>query len=291
MSKLVISFKDTRELAMSVAKGIGAKYETINLQEFPDGELKMDLNTNPKGKEVVLISSMALEPNKKIIQTILAGGILKDYGAKKIILVATYFPYLRQDVHFYKYDSFSSRYIAKMFSLFDKVVTIDPHLHRIKDMKKWGKNFTHITANELVAKYMKNKFKKNFTVLGPDGESSQWNRPIAKVLGKEVIVLKKHRYNSKKIKVHQEGNKRVEENVILVDDIISTGKTLVGAIQLAKKEGGKNFFCIAIHGPLTKEAAELISKHAKLITSNTIPTKYSKIDVSSIIVDELKKTL
>lgn len=291
MSKLVISFSDSKDLAMAVAKGVRAKYETINLQEFPDGEAKMDLKTNPKGKEVILVSSMALEPNKKIIETILAGGILKDYGAKKIILVATYFPYLRQDVHFYNYDSFSSRYITKMFSLFNKVITIDPHLHRIKNMKKWANNMTHITANELVAEYIKNKFKKNFTVLGPDGESSQWDRPIAKVLGKEVIVLKKQRYSSRKIKVHQEGDQRVEENVILVDDIISTGKTLLGAIQLAKKEGGKKFFCIAIHGPLTKEASELISKHAKLITTNTINTKYSKIDVSPIIIKELKKIL
>lgn len=289
MSKLIISFSDTKELAGKVAKKINAKYETINLEKFPDGEIKMDLKTNPKGKTVVLVSSMALSPNEKIIETILAGGILKDYGAKKIILVATYFPYLRQDIHFYKYDSFSSKYITNMFSFFDKIITIDPHLHRIKDMKKWGKNFTHITANELVAEYIKKNFKKDFTVLGPDGESSQWDRPIAKVLKKSVIVLKKHRYSSKKIKVHQEGDQKVEKNVILVDDIISTGKTLAGAIQLAKKQGGKKFFCIAIHGPLTKEAAELISKHAKLITTNTIPTKYSKIDVTPIIVKELKK--
>jgi ribose-phosphate pyrophosphokinase len=291
MAKLVISFEDTRDLALGVARKIKAKYETINLKEFPDGELKMDLKNNPKGKEVVIVSSLALEPNKKIIQTILAGGIMKDYGAKKIVLVATYFPYLRQDVHFYKYDSFSSRYITKMFSLFDKVITIDPHLHRIKNMKKWASNFTHITANELVAEYIKKNFKKNFSVLGPDGESSQWDRPIAKVLGKEVMVLTKHRYNSRKIKVRGEGDQKVEENVILVDDIISTGKTLVGAIKLAKTRGGKKFFCIGIHGPLTDSAAKLVSKHAKLITSNTIPTKYSKIDVTPAIVAELKKIL
>lgn len=291
MSNLVFSFSDTKELAFSVAKKIKAKYETINLEKFPDGEVNMDIKTNPKGKTIILVSSMALSPNEKIIETILAGGILKDYGAKKIILVATYFPYLRQDIHFYKYDSFSSRYITKMFSLFDKIITIDPHLHRIKNMKKWGSNFTHITANELVANFIKEKFKKNFTVLGPDGESSQWDKPIAKILGKKVIVLKKHRYNSKKIKVHEEKNQKVEKNVILVDDIISTGKTLAGAINLAKKQGGKNFFCIAIHGPLTKEASKLISKKAKLITTNTISTKYSKVDVSPIIVKELKTIL
>lgn len=291
MSNLILSFSDTKDLAFSVAKKIKAKYETINLKKFPDGEVNMNIKTNPKGKTVILISSMAISPNEKIIETILAGGILKDFKAKKIILVATYFPYFRQDTHFYKYDSFSSRYISKMFSLFDKIITIDPHLHRIKNMKKWGNNFAHITANELVANYIKAKFKKNFTVLGPDGESSQWDKPIAKILGKQVIVLKKHRYNSKKIKVHEEKKQKIEENVVLVDDIISTGKTLVGAIDLAKKRGGKNFFCVAIHGPLTKEAAELIKKKAKLITTNTIPTKYSKIDVSQIIVEKLKKIL
>lgn len=295
MSNLVLSFKDTRELGLKIARGIKAEYETISLEKFPDGEFNISINKNPKNKTVIIISSMGNSPNQKMIQTILTGGIAKDFGAKKIILFATYFPYLRQDTHFFKYDSFSSRYITKLFEGFDKVITIDPHLHRIKNLKVLSSKLTHITINPLIAKYIKKRFKNKFTIIGPDEESAQWSRPIAKMLDKDVVVLKKHRYSSTKIKVREiEGfqgsnEEEFEKNVIIIDDIISTGRTISGALSLAKKEGAKKLFCIGIHGLLINNSIDLIKKHGELITSNTIPSKFSKIDVSPAVIKELKK--
>lgn len=290
-STLVLSFKETEDLGKKVARGLKSKYESIGDKKFPDEEFNMSIKNNPKGKTVIIISSMALNPNQDIIRTILAGGIAKDFGAKKVILVATYFPYMRQDTHFYNFDSFSSRYITKLFSVFDKVITIDPHLHRIKNLKILSDKLTHITVNTLVADYIKKRFKNKFTIVGPDGESYQWSKPIAKMLGKNVVVLKKQRFSSFKIKVHEEGHKKLEKNVILVDDIISTGRTLAGALALARREGAKKLHCIGIHGILSGNAADLIKKHADLVTTNTIPSKYSKIDVSPAIVNELKRVL
>ena len=291
MSNLVVSFEDTRPLALKVAKALRSEYSTISSGDFPDGELDLALDKDPKGKNVIIISSMAHEPNKKMIKTILAGGIAKDYGAKKLILIATYFPYIRQDTHFLRYDSFSFRYIAKLFSFFDKVVIVDPHLHRIKDLKKVASNFSHVTSDSLISDYIKKRFKDDFTLVGPDEESSQWVKPIAKTLHEKVVVLKKHRYSSTKIKQREDRTETFKNNVILVDDIISTGKTAAGALELARRHGAKKLFFIGIHGILAGNSAGLIKKYGELITTNTVPSRYSKIDVSPAIISGLRKLL
>ena len=203
--------------------------------------------------------------------------------------MATYFPYLRQDKHFLKYDSFSSKHIIKLFSSFDKIITIDPHLHRIKHMQDWVSKAESISAKELIADYIATRFKGEATIIGPDEESAQWNKPIAEQLDDKVVILKKTRFSSTHIKQKEQGNEKFKKNVIIIDDIISTGKTIAGALALAKKQGAKNLYCIGIHGLLVNGADKLITKHAELITTNTIPNHYSKIDVSPIIINALKR--
>jgi len=289
MSLLIATFPETREIGMRVAKALGAGHTGIFVNQFPDSEFHLALRKNPKNQTVVIISSIAHEPDKKLIETILAGGIARDYGAKKVILIATYMPYLRQDKHFEKYDSFSSKYIMALLSNFDKIIAVDPHLHRIKKMQKFSRKASSITTNGLIANYIKKRFKQDFTIVGPDEESAQWSQKIADLLGKKVVILHKTRISGKKIKQQELKSKDFANNVILIDDIISTGKTLVGALQMAKKQGAKKLVCIGIHGMLVNNADKLIRKHAELITTNTIPNKYAKIDISQAIIDAIKK--
>lgn len=289
MSLLIASFPETKQIGQRVARALKAEYTTIFVEDFPDSEFHLALRKNPKDKTVVILGSLGKKPDEKLIEAILAGGIARDYKAKRVILMATYFPYLRQDTHFFKYDSFSSKHIMELFTHFEKIITIDPHLHRIKQMHGFSHKAESISAKELIADYIRKRFKNDFTLLGPDGESEQWNKPIAKMLDKEVVVLNKTRFSSTHISVAGAKNTRFKKNVILVDDIISTGKTLAGALALAKKQGAQHLVCIGIHGLLVNHADTLISKHAELITTNTIPNKYAKIDVSPLIVKALKK--
>lgn len=288
MTLLIATFPETRAIAKKVAKALRADYTEIFVEDFPDSEFHIALKKNPKNRKVVIMNSLARDPDRKLIETVLAGGIARDYKAKEVILMATYFPYLRQDKHFLNYDSFSSEHIMRLFANFDKIITIDPHLHRIHHMKDWLTKAESISAKELIVDYIKKRFKNNFEILGPDGESVQWNKPIADKLGKEVVVLNKTRFSGTKIK-QQDFKDKLQTNVIMIDDIISTGKTLAGALTLAKKHGAKNLICIGIHGLLVGDAVKLITKHAELITTNTIINKYAKIDVSPIIIKALKR--
>ena len=288
MSLLIATFPETKHIAKAAAKALNAEYTEIFVEDFPDSEFHIMLKKNPRQKNVVIMSSIIKEVDSKLVETLLAGGIAEDYHAKKVILLATYFPYMRQDKHFIKYDSFSSKHVINLFSNFNKIIAIDPHLHRIKSMKELSYKAESFTVDGLIADYIKKRFKEDFTIIGPDEESIQWSKPIANLLGKEVVILKKIRFSSNKIK-QKEIKEKLNKNVIIIDDIISTGRTISGALALAKKHGAKNLYCIGIHGVLVKGADKLITKYAELITTNTIPNKYAKIDITPAVISALRK--
>jgi ribose-phosphate pyrophosphokinase len=284
---LIAAFPEVANIGKKVAKALKAEYTTIQVSDFPDSEFHLKLKKNPEHKKVVIINSMTANPDEKIIETILAGGIARDYGAVRVTLVATYLPYMRQDTHFEKYDSFSSKHVIRLFNEFDKIIAIDPHLHRIKSLKEISPRAESISVDSVVANFIKKKFKNDFEIIGPDSESAQWSAVIAKMLKKKVTILTKHRLGDKDIK--QDVVKLDSGvNYLIIDDIISTGKTIAGALAMAKKQGAKKLYCIGIHGVLAGNASKLITKHAQLITTNTIPNKHSKIDVSPVIIDALR---
>ena len=290
MALLIATFPETKRIAKKVAHALKAQYTEIFTEDFPDSEYHIELKKNPKNKIVVIFNSITKNPDEKLIETILAGVIAKDYKAKQVILMATYFPYLRQDKHFEKYDSLSSKHIINLLGNFDKIITIDPHLHRIHSLKQLSKKAESITTNQLVADYIKKRFKSDFTIIGPDIESTQWYAKVAKLLNKKVEILKKTRFSATKIK-QTKLKQKLSKNIIVIDDIISTGKTIAGVLKQARQHGAKNIYCVGIHALLTNNASKLITKHAELITTNTIPNPYAKIDVSPLIISCLKKLL
>ncbi|MDO8460322.1 MAG: ribose-phosphate diphosphokinase [Nanoarchaeota archaeon] len=287
MTLLISSFQESKKLAINVAKSLKAEYTEIISKKFPDNESKIEFSKNPSNKTVIILVSFAKDPNKKIIETILAAGIAKDYKANKVILVATYLPYMRQDNHFENYDGMSAKKILTTLSNnFDEIIVIDPHLHRIKHLSQIAPNASSITVNKLIEDYVSKKFS-NFKIVGPDEESQQWDKSIAKDLHQHATILKKTRFSSTHVKI---ASKNIHSpNILMIDDIISTGQTLLEAIKIVKKQGAKKVVCIGIHGVFANNSDNLIAKQAQLITTNTIPNKYAKIDVSPVIVDALRK--
>lgn len=287
---LIAAFPEVSEIGKKVARSLKAEYTEISAKDFPDSEYHLILKENPKNKTVIIINSLSKEPDRRIVETILTGGIAKDYQAKKIILVATYLPYMRQDTHFMNYDSFSSKHILEVFSDFDKIIAIDPHLHRIHNMHTLSPKAESITVDKIIAEYIKKNFKGDYEIIGPDEESAQWSARIANMLKKKVVILHKDRLGDAKIKQKKvKLDKKV--NYIIIDDIISTGKTLLGALEMAEKQGAKKLVCIGVHGLFANNCDKLLKKHAEIISTNTVITKYSKIDVSEAIIEKLKKTI
>lgn len=282
---IIFSFKDTDELAKKVAHQLKAEFSTLQQKNFPDGESYVRLEKSVAHKTVVLIASFAHEPNQKIIESLLVAGAAKDSGAKKVILLATYLPYMRQDKQFNSGETIAAQHIIRTLSKnFEEIFAIDPHLHRISNLQKIAKNAHNITTNEIVLNFIKKNFSEDFEIVGPDEESRKWGPKIARQLGIKSVVLKKTRLSSVKVKIK---SKPLGKNVLIVDDIISTGHTVFETIKIAKKQGAKKITILGIHAVFTKETGEKISRFGKLITTNTIQNNYSKIDVAPLIARTL----
>lgn len=286
MTLIISSFAQTQKLAQKVSKNLKSIYTKIITKEFPDEESYVKLRINPQGKNLAVFNSFARDQNDRLIESIFAAGIGRDYKAKKTILVAPYFPYLRQDTHFEKYDSLSIKHVKKIFDDFDEIIVVDPHLQRIPKIKKISYKMKRLSTTLLIADYIAKHFKPNHTIVGPDEESAQWADTVARHLGKRAIILKKHRFSWQRVKIE---DKYLGKNVIIIDDIIGTGHTILETIKIAKKHGAKKITVIGIHGVLIGNAAEKIKKHAQIITTNTIENPYAKINIYPLIAQELKK--
>ena len=265
------------------------KYSPLTIKHFPDGDTYLKFNTSLKGQKLIIIQSFQPNPEKSLYNVIFAAKTAKDLGVKKIILVAPYLAFMRQDKRFNQGEAITSKIMAKLLNnSIDKIITIDPHLHRYHSLHDIFKiPVMKLSANQLIADYIKNNIK-DAIVIGPDSESEQWASVIAKKVGISSTVMEKTRYSSRKVAVKMK--KTIDfknKNVVIVDDIISTGNTIIEAAK--KVKSAKSITAIAVHG-LFVEGITKLNKAGikKIITTNTIDNKAGKIDVKELLVNELK---
>lgn len=274
-----------------IAKKAKASHTDLVVDKFPDDELRVQFKANLKGKNVVLVQSFYSNVSDCIIECILAAETAAELGAKKIILAAPYFPYLRQDKRFRSGEAVSQEIIAELFDLyFDSIYIIDPHLHRKHSLKDiFHSKTVKLTANLLTSEYIK-KHIKNPIIMGPDEESFNWAKSVADSIGAESRILKKIRYSSYHVEVKL--NKYIElkdRNVVIVDDIISTGHTIVETAKLLRKMGAGKIYCACVHGIFAGGGLKkLKAAKVEVISANTVPNEKAKIDVSGLIAKSLR---
>jgi ribose-phosphate pyrophosphokinase len=289
MKKVVFGGTNSTDLARKVAKRIKAPYAALKITRFPDGELNLRLPMDVKGKEVVLIESMHPNPDLTMIEIIFAARTCKELGAKKVTVVAPYLAYMRQDKRFHPRECKSNTIMSALMTCADRILTIDPHLHRIKSLKEIFRiPAKRLSANDAIAKYIEKNIK-NEVIVGPDSESYQWAEAIAEKVHVHATVLRKKRYTARHVKiVVKKGTEFKGKNVVIVDDIISTGHTMIEPIKQIKKMGAKKIYCIGVHGLFVEGALKMLKKlGATVLTTNTIVNPTSKIDMSETIAKAL----
>jgi ribose-phosphate pyrophosphokinase len=238
----------------------------------------------------VIINSLLPKPNETLMEAVFAIHTAKDLGAKKVTFVAPYLAYMRQDKRFHSGECVSAHVMAKLLSAADHVIAIDPHLHRIKRLQDiFATKATSLTADPVFAEYLR-KTHPNAIIMGPDGESSQWAKTIADRIGLESVILSKKRYTATKIRtiIHAPPEHFKGRDVVIVDDIISTGNTMIEPIKQLKQFGVKRVSCICVHGVFALNALQRLRKlGASVISTNTIQNPVAKIDLAQLIASRL----
>ncbi len=232
---LVIGFPAYTTQAQQFASAAGFPYTTLRLHHFPDAESKLQL---PESLPDHVIFYCSLDrPNDKLIELILAAAGARDLGAQSVSLVAPYLCYMRQDKAFHAGEVISQKVIGKLLAdYYDTVLTVDAHLHRIHSLSDAipAQYAVNISATNPMAHFIQQHVENPY-LMGPDGESQQWVADIATHYQMDYAVALKQRYGDRKVKVSvPEGNYQ-GRNIVLLDDIASTGKTLIGAAKALQK--------------------------------------------------------
>jgi ribose-phosphate pyrophosphokinase len=241
---LILGFDDYLTPAQQLAKRLSLPFKRIALHRFPDGETKVTLPTSLP-KEVIICRTLN-RPNEKLVELIISAAAAKMQGVERLTLVAPYLCYMRQDIAFAPGEAISQKIVGKLLSeYFDGVITVDPHLHRIQHLSEAIPHTQAITlyATSAMAAFLKQHFTDP-VLIGPDEESVQWVKSIAKVHHWHYAIANKQRFGDNKVEVSFPANlsdnrslSLKNRDVIIVDDIASTGKTLEQtALQIRQQE-------------------------------------------------------
>jgi ribose-phosphate pyrophosphokinase len=279
-------------LANSLIKLLHAEPGEAIIRHFPDGETYVKVDSDVYEKEAIIVCSLH-QPDDKILPLYFLAKTLKEFRASPVTLISPYLAYMRQDKRFTNGECISSELFAKLLSSFvDKLITIDPHLHRRISLDEIYPIHTSVLhVSHLVSKWINENIHEP-VLIGPDSESEQWVSKVAADANAPYIILEKIRKGDRNVKVSvPQVEKYKESTPVLVDDIISTGNTMIETIGHLKKAGMKPPVCIGIHAVFAARAYDKLIKAGaeKVVTCNTIAHPSNAIYMDELLAQEICK--
>ena len=285
---IVFSLPGNEELAKVIALKLKAEVGKSIIRQFPDGESYIRIQSDMKDKSVLLVCTLD-RPDKKLLPLYFLSKTAKSLGAKHISLIAPYLAYMRQDKVFNQGEGITSQYFGQLISTFvDKLITIDPHLHRRTMLSEI---YNIPTKVEHAANHISNWIKKNVSnpvLVGPDIESAQWVSEVAKNANAPFIVLEKIRRGDNDVEVSIPNVEKFKNHTpVLVDDIISTARTMIETVEHLNAAAMKKSVCIGVHPIFAGDAYQnlLNAGVEKIISCNTIVHESNAIDISDLLID------
>lgn len=248
MSAAIFAFSETARQASELATQCGIPVKSVDVHRFPDGESLVRVHGT--ATTALLFRSLD-DPNSKLVELLLAASALRDGGARQVILIAPYLAYMRQDKAFHDGEAVSQRVIGQVLaSWFDGVVTVDPHLHRIASLGEaiHGIPALSVSAAPALVRAIAEELDPRTVLVGPDSESRRWVESIASPLGLDVLVGEKDRKGDREVALAIPGIDTVRGRpAMLIDDVISSGTTLLACARLLREAGATRVEAVATH--------------------------------------------
>jgi len=247
MKAAVYAFADEKIPGEALASELGIEDAAIALHRFPDGESLITIPA-PSAQIAVLYRSLH-HPNAKLFDLLLAASALRENGARRVILVAPYLAYMRQDTAFHPGEAVSQRVLGTLIAgAFDACITVDPHLHRTRSLGEMMPGIAAISLNAARTLSAALDAEADPLILGPDEESLQWVRKIAEPIGLNYAVGRKQRTGDRRVSIHFDAIECVRgRNVVLIDDVISSGTTLAVAAEQLRCAGATRVEALTTH--------------------------------------------
>jgi ribose-phosphate pyrophosphokinase len=292
---MVIGGSSSEDLASKVAEELHLRAGGLEVRRFPDGEKYLRVIDDVGGKNVAVIQSIHHTPDELVFEYLLLVDTLKDLGAKRVTAFIPYFAYARQDERFKPGEALSFKTVSKLMESVgtDEIYTIDMHQHRVLKSSEVFKIPSHnLSAMPLLADYAKKTGElKSPLVIGPDAEAEQWAKIAAERLGTDYDVFEKKRLGDANVELRPRKSSAKGRDVLVVDDIISTGGTIVEASRMLLSQGANKVVVACTHPILADGALEKIQKAgvASVFGTDTVPSPVSRVSVAPLIASEIRK--
>jgi ribose-phosphate pyrophosphokinase len=286
--RIIFGGSTCQSLAREVAGEAGCQLGQLTIKWFPDGERYLCVDTDVKGKDCIVIQSTSRPQDANVMELLQLLDTLKENGAAKVTTVVPYFGYGRQDKCFKRGENLTSKTIAKHIELnSDAFYSINIHKKHIIDFFKIPA--TELDAAPILGEYFKTHELEAPVVIGPDEGAERLAKRVADVIGCSFDYLEKKRFGPGQVEMKPKKIDVAGKDVILVDDIIDSGGTMIEAIKMLEAGGAVNILIGTIHPVLTGNIiARLFSNGAAdVVATNTINSQVSYLTVSTLIAEVL----
>ena len=301
---LIISGSNSRNLAEKLSSQTKIPIAKVLLKKFPDGENYVLIDEDVSKQDVFIVQTMYPNQNDSLIEVMLLSNTLVDLGVRNIIGIIPYLAYSRQHKIYQRGESYSLKNIITSLrnSAISKIITFDVHFHRKPEtFDLLGIEFVNLSAGKLLLDNIRENITPDFITIGPDFGSSEI---IEFAIGKSVVmkkeeicpVCKKPKIECKcedserkyEVSNFEVGMDLKDKNVVILDDMITSGTTMIKAVEKVRDEGANKVIAAATHGLFLKNSLKILQEKTDyLVVTDSIETPVSKVSIAPLISSEL----
>ncbi len=287
---MLLCFERDRGPAGELARRLGLSQRLLERHRFPDGELRLRLPPTLPSK--VIVFATLDQPNEKLVELLLVAREARALGARELVLVAPYLCYMRQDTAFSAGEAVSQRIVgAFLADLFDGVVTVDPHLHRTATLAQAvpARRALALSAAPLIGAFVAAQ-RPGALLIGPDGESRPWVEAAAARAGLAFAVGAKTRHGDRSVDIVLPDATIAGRDVVIVDDMASTGRTLACAAQRLREAGAARVDAAVTHALFVGDAQEAMRAAgvAEIWSTDSIAHPTNRIALAPLLAEALR---
>jgi ribose-phosphate pyrophosphokinase len=300
MDKLAIFTGNAHlELAKTICKNLKIKLSDALVTRFSEGEIRVKVNENVRGKDVFIIQPTCPPPNDNLMELLIIIDALKRASAQRITAVIPYFGYARQDRKDQPRVPITAKLVANLLTIAgaDRILTMDLHAGQIQGF--FDIPLDHLFAVGVFIDYFSKLKLKDIVVVSPDVGGIKMARAYAKRLSADLAIIDKRRISPEQAEAMHILGEVKNRNAIIVDDLIATGGSLIEAVGALKKAGAKSIIAAISHGILSGPAIDRVTKCKdlkELIITDSIPLAGSRkiprikvLSIASLLAEAIKR--
>lgn len=290
-SGLLLCFDDERPVAQACADQTGLSLAVVQRRHFPDGEVRVRL---PEALPTRVVIWRGLHrPNEKLVELMLVARTARALGAQHLSLVVPYLAYMRQDIAFNPGEAVSQRIVgAFLAELFDAVITVDPHLHRVATLQEAVpvREAIVLDGAPLLSDHIASQCAGDVMLIGPDEESLQWVAQAAARHGWAHGVCRKTRHGDREVDIALPALAVQGRAVVLMDDVASSGHTLARAAGLLRQAGAASVDVAVTHALFAEGAVALIRDAGvdRIWSTDCIPHESNAVSIVPAVAARLR---